>query len=232
MENKNTILKVVTITIVVASIVAIVVFTQAMWGGPTYGWVMGNNWGGMMGGSARGMPMGGMMGWGSGNYPAGWGSEANWWGGMMGGCPMMGWWGGIANVNDSNVGEYVKQRTGYDVISIEKYSNGYYLIIGVGEKPQYEILVFPNGFIHPEPQSMMWYGAPMRITEEEARSIAERWLAKYFPGAEIEEAYVFPGYYTFHFKIGGDMQMLSVNGYNGAVWFHSWHGKYLGEVEH
>ncbi|HII47268.1 TPA: hypothetical protein HA333_07445 [Pyrobaculum aerophilum] len=197
MENKNTILKVVTITIVVASIVAIVVFTQAMWGGPTYGW----------------------------------GSEANWWGGMMGGCPMMGWWGGIANVNDSNVGEYVKQRTGYDVISIEKYSNSYYVIIGIGEKPQYEILVFPNGFIHPEPQSMMWYGAPMRITEEEARSIAERWLAKYFPGAEIEEAYVFPGYYTFHFKIGGDMQMLSVNGYNGAVWFHSWHGKYLGEVE-
>ncbi|MCU7787654.1 hypothetical protein ODS41_06965 [Pyrobaculum sp. 3827-6] len=44
--------------------------------------------------------------------------------------------------------------------------------------------------------------------------------------------YAFPGYYTYHFKIGDDMQMLSVNAYSGIVWFHSWHGKYLGEVEH
>ncbi|ABP50155.1 conserved hypothetical protein [Pyrobaculum arsenaticum DSM 13514] len=234
MENKNTILKVAVITSVTTTILAIVVAAQAIWGGPIYGWTMGNSWGGMMGGPASGMPMGSMMGSGMGNYPASWRGEAGWRGGMpmgmMGGCPMMGWWGGAAYINDSNIREYVKQSTGYDVISIEKYSNGYYVIVGVGGRPQYEILVFPNGFTHPEPQSMMWHGAPMRISEAEARSIAEKWLAQYFPGAEIEEAYVFPGYYTFHFKIGSDMQMLSVNGYNGAIWFHSWHGKYLGEV--
>jgi len=40
----------------------------------------------------------------------------------------------------------------------------------------------------------------------------------------IEEEYTFSGYYTFHFEVNGEMQMLSVNGYSGAVWFHSWHG--------
>jgi hypothetical protein len=75
-------------------------------------------------------------------------------------------------------------------------------------------------------------GGAVRIGEEQARSIAQSWLSRYFPGAEIEEVYTFPGYYTYHFKIGDDLQMLSVNAYSGAVRFHSWHGKYLGEVGH
>jgi hypothetical protein len=143
---------------------------------------------------------------------------------------MVGRGGGV--VNDTNVARYVEERTGYEVLSVEKYSNGYYVVLDLGGSPQYELLVFPNGVVHPEPQSVMWRGAPVRISEEQARSIAQSWLSRYFPGAEIEEVYTFPGYYTYHFKIGDDMQMLSVNAYSGAVWFHSWHGKYLGEVGH
>jgi len=26
--------------------------------------------------------------------------------------------------------------------------------------------------------------------------------------------------------------MLSVNGYTGAVWYHTWHGSFLGMKEH
>ncbi|ABO08159.1 hypothetical protein [Pyrobaculum calidifontis] len=179
------------------------------WNSPPYGGMMG---GGMGGGGMWGRPAGVPMGM----YG-------------VGGCPMAGWGGGLY-VNDSNVVEYVKRVTGYEVISVEKYSNGYYVVVGIGGAPQREVLVFFNGVIHPEPQSMMWLGSPMRISEEEARRIAESWLASRFPGAVIEEEYTFPGYYTFHFEVSGDMQMLSVNGYSGAVWFHSWHGKYLGEV--
>ncbi|MEM4763425.1 MAG: PepSY domain-containing protein [Pyrobaculum sp.] len=219
MNNKN-IPKKAVISIIILATVSAVAIAYAMWYVPSY-------MGGMMG-------PGGMMSWGYQGGPVG--APTSWWGGpmmgsmMAGGCPMAGWWYGPVLVNDTNVVEYVKSYG--DVISVEKYSNGYYVIVGVGGVPQWELLVFPNGFVHPEPQSMMWRGAPMRISEEEARKIAEGWLARYFPGAEIEEVYVFPGYYTFHFKIGDDMQMLSVNGYSGAVWFHSWHGRYIGEVSH
>lgn len=213
--------------ILIATTAAVIVLITAYMAYATWNAAMYNEAAvGMMGGPIGSMPMGGVAG-------SGIGYSANWWGapiGMMGGRPMIGWQGNAAYVNDSNIVEYVEQRTGYNVISVEKYSNGYYVIIGADDKPLYEILVFPNGFIHPEPQSVMWHGAPMRITEEEAESIAENWLARYFPGSKIEEVYVFPGYYTFHFEINGDMQMLSVNGYDGAVWYHGWHGKYLGEV--
>ncbi|MCU7787655.1 hypothetical protein ODS41_06970 [Pyrobaculum sp. 3827-6] len=99
-------------------------------------------------------------------------------------CPMMGRWGRAGGVvNDTNVARYVEERTGYEVLSVEKYSNGYYVVVGLGGSPQYELLVFPNGVVHPEPQSVMWRGAPVRISEEQTRSIAQSWLSRYSPGA-------------------------------------------------
>jgi len=124
---------------------ALAALAAAAW----WGWWNSPPYGGMWG-RAAGVPMG-MYG--------------------VGGCPMAGWGGGLY-VNDSNIVEYVRQSTGYEVISVEKYSNGYYVVVGVGGVPQRELLVFFNGVIHPEPQSMMWLGSPMRISEEEARRIA------------------------------------------------------------
>lgn len=40
----------------------------------------------------------------------------------------------------------------------------------------------------------------------------------------------FPGYYTMDFlKDGKTAGMLSVNGYTGQVWYHTWHGNFIGE---
>ena len=40
--------------------------------------------------------------------------------------------------------------------------------------------------------------------------------------ADVEEVYMFPGYYTVHFAMSdGDMHMIS------TVIFHKWHGKHL-----
>jgi hypothetical protein len=38
----------------------------------------------------------------------------------------------------------------------------------------------------------------------------------------------FPGYYTVHIlKSGKVTGMLSVNGYSGQVWYHTWHGAFI-----
>ena len=48
----------------------------------------------------------------------------------------------------------------------------------------------------------------------------------------IDEAEAFYGYYTLHILKNGQVEgMLSVNGYTGAVWYHTWHGPFLGMKE-
>ena len=42
----------------------------------------------------------------------------------------------------------------------------------------------------------------------------------------------FYGYYTLHTLRNGQIEgMLSVNGYTGEVWYHTWHGPFVREVE-
>jgi hypothetical protein len=70
------------------------------------------------------------------------------------------------------------------------------------------------------------------VTAAEAVRIADGWLAREQPGTRAGEAEAFPGYFTLHVlrdeKVTG---MLSVNARSGAVWFHWWHGKFLGMDE-
>ena len=55
-----------------------------------------------------------------------------------------------------------------------------------------------------------------------------RHLDASFPGAVAEEVNQFYGYYTVHIVKGGVLfGMLSVNGVNGVVWYHSWHGVFI-----
>ncbi len=109
-----------------------------------------------------------------------------------------------------------------------------------------------SGAIHPEPgPNMMWntkYGhmggmmgsftfgeptAQMPVTPEQARQLAQQFLDGYLPGTVAdEEVTTFYGYYTIHVLQGGQIYgMLSVNGVGGQVWYHNWHGRFLGMWE-
>ncbi len=111
----------------------------------------------------------------------------------------------------------------------------------------FEMLIDPyTGQIFPEyGPNMMWntkYGmrsgmmggrsepstANMPVTKDQAAAIAENYLKRNLQGASAEEPDMFYGYYTIHIlKDGKIYGMLSVNGYNGQVWYHSWHGQFI-----
>lgn len=69
---------------------------------------------------------------------------------------------------------------------------------------------------------------PMTVTTQQARDIAQRWLDANQAGTSAKSPDSFYGYYTIDFEIAGQLVgMLSVNGYTGQVWFHSWHGSFI-----
>lgn len=83
-----------------------------------------------------------------------------------------------------------------------------------------------------------WYKSPGRrasnqpIEAEEAERIANRWLAKNRTGLTVDEAEKFPGYYTLETLRDGKVAgMMSVNAKTGAVWYHSWHGRFISMSE-
>ncbi len=117
----------------------------------------------------------------------------------------------------------------------------------------FEILIDPvSGYVHPEPgPNMMWnskYGMhssfggmmggawgfgrsdEMTVTPEQAITLAQRYLDQSRSGLSAgDEVDPFYGYYTLHTLQGGEIAgMLSVNGYTGQVWYHSWHGDFIG----
>jgi hypothetical protein len=72
----------------------------------------------------------------------------------------------------------------------------------------------------------------MQVSEQGAKSIAESYLSQNFPGAHVEGVTRFYGYYTIDFeKDGKIIGMLSVNGFTGEVWYHSWHGYFIQEKD-
>jgi hypothetical protein len=114
----------------------------------------------------------------------------------------------------------------------------------------FELLVNRStGAVAPEPgPNMMWntrYGimgggmigvgasaGPMTVTAEQARQAAQRWLDQNQSGSTTEAPDAFYGYYTMHsLKEGSVTGMLSVNGYTGQVWYHTWHGAFIQEKD-
>jgi len=77
-------------------------------------------------------------------------------------------------------------------------------------------------------RGMMGYqssGGPMTVTPTQATGIATQWLHQNQAVTTTEAPEQFPGYYTVHIlKNGAVTGMLSVNGYSGQVWYHTWHG--------
>jgi hypothetical protein len=72
----------------------------------------------------------------------------------------------------------------------------------------------------------------MAVSPEQARKISGAYLSRVSPGTRAEEPTRFYGYYTIDTeKDGKTSGMLSVNGYSGEVWYHSWHGPFEAKEE-
>jgi hypothetical protein len=71
----------------------------------------------------------------------------------------------------------------------------------------------------------------MTVTSEQAKAIAQQYLDSSFIGTSAGDVDTFYGYYNVDVLKGGNtFGMLSVNGYTGQVWYHSWHGTYIQTV--
>lgn len=147
-------------------------------------------------------------------------------------------------------------RTGNADLALDEvmeFQNNFYAIVkekstGIGA---FEVLINKGtGAVIPEPgPNMMWntrYGmmgrnspmgqmmgytvqtGPTTISVDQARQTAQRWLDQNQPGATTEPPDQFYGYDTVHIlKDGKVTGMLSVNGYTGQVWYHTWHGPFI-----
>lgn len=156
--------------------------------------------------------------------------------------------------------EYLEDY-GQDLVVIEvmEFSRNFYAEVEEEDTGIHamELLVDKSsGRVYPEPgPNMMWntkYGhmrgmmgmmgnyyrggspaAKMPVTPGEAQELAQQYLNANSPGLTVGHADTFYGYYTLHTLRSGEVEgMLSVNGYTGAVWYHSWHGAFIGMEEY
>ena len=69
---------------------------------------------------------------------------------------------------------------------------------------------------------------PLTVTTQQAQDAAQRWLDANRAGANAKVPDSFYGFYTVDFERTGQLVgMVSVNGYTGQVWYHSWHGTFI-----
>jgi len=222
------------------------------WGGNSGFGGMMNSLQGMMGNWGGNSGFGGMMGGANGDYGdmdpqaclGGWGNPGD-------GEPL------TLDEAASKVEAYVQSLNNEDlaVAEVMEFENNFYA--EVLEKSTgthaFEVLVHRyTGAVMPEPgPNMMWntkYGqmsglggmmggwqntpgsGEMTVTPAQALEDAQKWLDANMAGTTVaDEADAFNGYYTIHtLKDGNITGMLSVNGYSGAVWYHNWHGDFIG----
>lgn len=70
--------------------------------------------------------------------------------------------------------------------------------------------------------------ADMPVKPDQATQLANDYLAQALPGTTAKDPETFYGYYTMDtLKDGKTAGMMSVNGYTGQVWYHSWHGTFI-----
>ena len=222
-------------------------FWNGMMGG--FGSMMGNVGPGITGnyGSGGGMMGGGfgpgMMGFGSGYCGAGYGNS----GYGVNTTPIT-----IEKAKEA-VEQYLAATGNPDLKLSEVIEFDYNFYAGIKENSTgvhaFELLVNKyTGAVIPETgPNMMWNTkySPMgrmmvgqvgqvqaTVTENNAIEYAQNYLYRVLPGTKVGDVDTFYGYYTMETlndsKISG---MLSVNAYTGAVWYHSWHGKFVEILE-
>ena len=203
---------------------------------PVYPFMYG---GGMMGRLGNGHGFGGMMG--GYGYPAPYGYS---------GSPLN------ISTADTIAQNYVTSIGNPDLVvkQVEEYTNNFY--VQVSEKSTsngaFELLINKyTGSIYPEMgPNMMWnthygmmrsgalggiFGTPtttMPVTETQAQTDAQQYLTTYLPGTTTSDVTTFYGYYTIEIVNGTTPYgMLSVNGYSGQIWYHTWHGAFVQELQ-
>jgi hypothetical protein len=140
------------------------------------------------------------------------------------------------------------------VKQVEEYSANFY--VQVNEKSTgngaFELLINKyTGSIYPEMgPNMMWntkygmmrsgilggiFGTPttsMTVTAAQATTDATQYLNTFLPGTTTGDVTTFYGYYTIEVLNGTTTSgMLSINGYSGNVWVHTWHGTFIQELQ-
>jgi len=176
--------------------------------------------------------------------------------GMMSGMPMMGGMMGyytgvpmaLSHDDAKTIADnYLVSLNNPDlkIDEFEEYSHNFYVsLIEKGtDRGAIEIIIDRySGSYQAEPQSMMWNGkygmmsnyqqAQMTVTSQQAMEIAQDFLDMVYPGTEADEIIAYYGYYTIMTTLEGEHYgMLSVNGYSGEIWYHTWHGMFISEVE-
>jgi hypothetical protein len=74
--------------------------------------------------------------------------------------------------------------------------------------------------------------AEMTVTPEQAMEYAQKYLDENVPDAVATSPIQFYGYYTLDFEKDGEVAgMLSVNGFSGQAFLHTWHGTFVEEAE-
>ena len=139
------------------------------------------------------------------------------------------------------------------VKQVEEYTANFYVQVNEQSTGNgaFELLINKyTGSIYPEMgPNMMWntkygimhsgilsgiYGTPtttMPVTTNQASTDAQQYLATYLPGTTTGDVTAFYGYYTIEVLNGATTYgMLSVNGYSGQVWVHTWHGTFIQEL--
>lgn len=144
-------------------------------------------------------------------------------------------------------------NTNLAVSQVEEYTSNFYVIVkekdtGIGA---FELLIDKyTGVVSPERgPNMMWnikYGmhngmmgwltqtptTEATVTAEQAKANAQQYLNTYYAGTTAGNAQAFYGYYHVEVLSSGNVYgMLSVNSYTGQVWYHTWHGTFLQEIE-
>jgi hypothetical protein len=161
----------------------------------------------------------------------------------------------IANA-DTIAQKYVTSigNTNLEVKHVEEYTNNFYVQVndkntGTGA---FELLINKyTGSIYPEMgPNMMWntqygmmrggildgiYGPSttfLPVTTSQATTDAQQYLTTYLSGTTTGDVATFSGYYTIEIVNGTTPYgMLSVNGYSGQVWYHTWHGAFIQELQ-
>ncbi len=144
-------------------------------------------------------------------------------------------------------------NTNLAVSQVEEYTLNFYVLVkekdtGIGA---FELLVDKyTGAISPEMgPNMMWntkYGmhnsmmgwltgtatTPATVTVDQAKVNAQQYLNTYYIGTTAGDAQAFYGYYHIEVLSSGNVYgMLSVNSYTGQVWYHTWHGAFIQELD-
>jgi len=139
------------------------------------------------------------------------------------------------------------------VTEVEEYTQNFYVQFsekstGIGA---FEMLINKyTGSIYPEMgPNMMWntkYGMmngmmgwhretptrAMTVTVDQAKATAQQFLNANYRGTTVGDVKAFYGYYHVMVLLSGKgYGMLSVNGYTGQVWYHTWHGAFIQELE-